>query len=448
MPEVGRTPQARRAAVAAFAGTVLEWYDFIIYGTAAAIVLNTLFFPSGDPLMGTLAAFATYAVGFAARPIGGLVLGRLGDRLGRKKVLVLTLVLMGGATTLIGLLPTYETIGPLAPVLLVVLRLVQGFGAGGEYAGAVVLSVEHSDPKRRGLAGSAAPLGFAVGTLLANGVFALFMLMPDAAFESWGWRIPFLLGAVCVAFGYLVRRRVEEPEAFQEIKKQQAENPVPLFAALRRHPRSFFIVIATRMGENGFAYLLPVFGVAYVSTTLDLGKSLGLTAVMVASAVQLGTVPLYGWLSDRWGRRPVYAAGAAVSLLWLVPFFLLVGTGSTAAVIGAFIVGLGLAYPAMLAPQAAWYAELFDTEFRLTGFAFSREIGSVIAGGLSPFIATALYAWVDHWWPIVAYMGLLSVITLVALAMGPETVNRSLDEAEETDSAAAPDASLTGRPSR
>lgn len=437
-----RTPQSGRAAAAALVGTVLEWYDFIIYGTAAAIVLNTLFFPSGNPVVGTLAALATYAVGFVARPVGGLVLGRLGDRLGRKKVLVLTLLLMGGATTAIGVLPTYETIGAAAPALLVVLRLVQGFGAGGEYAGAVVLSVEHAEPKRRGLVGSAAPLGFALGTLLANGVFALFMLMPDDAFQSWGWRIPFLLGAVCVGVGYLVRQRVEEPEAFENAKEQQRQQ-VTLSDALRRHPRSFFIVVGTRMGENGFAYLFPVFGVAYVSTTLDLGDSLALAAVMAASVVQLPMVPFYGWLSDRVGRRPVYALGAGVSLLWLVPFFLLVGTSSTGAVIGAFIVGLGLLYPAMLSPQAAWYAELFDTEFRLTGFAFSREVGSVIAGGLSPFIATALYAWADHWWPIVAYMGLLSVITLIALAMGPETVHRNLEADDgDGDACAAPSTSV------
>jgi MFS family permease len=437
MNEPSRNPHARRAAAAALVGTVLEWYDFIIYGTAAAIVLNSAFFPSDNPVTGTLAALATYAVGFVARPLGGLVLGRLGDRMGRKRVLVLTLLLMGGATTLIGLLPTYATLGPLAPALLVLLRLVQGFGAGGEYAGAVVLSVEHADPGRRGLAGSAAPLGFAVGTLLANGVFALFMLMPTSAFEAWGWRIPFLLGAVCVAAGYLVRRRVQEPEAFTAVQESERQ-PAPLFAALRRHPRSFFIVIGTRMGENGFAYLFPVFGVAYISTTLGLGDSLGLVAVMTASAVQLATVPFYGWLSDRWGRRPVYAAGAALSLLWLVPFFLLVGTTDSVAVVGAFVVGLGLVYPAMLAPQAAWYAELFDTEFRLTGFAFAREIGSVVAGGLSPFIATVLYAWADHWWPIVVYMALLSLITLAALAMGPETSGRGLDHDARTQDGRTP----------
>lgn len=428
-PPVPPHRQSKRASLAALIGTVLEWYDFIVYGTAAAIILNTLFFPSDDPLVGTLAAFATYAVGFLARPLGGLVLGRLGDRVGRRSVLVLTLFLMGAATTAIGLLPTYEQVGVLAPILLVLLRLVQGFGAGGEYAGAVVLSVEHADPRRRGLAGSAAPLGFAVATLLGNGVFFLFLLLPPEQFASWGWRVPFLLGAVCVLVGYVIRRRVEEPPAFAQARAEGAGAPAPggVFAAIRRHPRSFLIVIGSRMGENGFAYLLPVFGVAYVSTTLGLGRPVALWAVMAASAVQVIAIPLCGLLSDHVGRKPVYAAGTVASLLWLVPFFLLTDTGVTAWVVLAFVVGLGICYPAMLAPQAAWYAELFDTEFRLSGFAFSRELGSLLAGGLAPFVATALYAWSGHWWPILVFMAVLAVLTLVALALGPETVRRDLD---------------------
>jgi MFS family permease len=311
----------------------------------------------------------------------------------------------------------------------VVLRLVQGFGAGGEYAGAVVLSVEHADPRRRGLAGSAAPLGFAVATLLGNAVFFLFLLLPPEQFASWGWRVPFLLGAVCMLVGYVIRRRVEEPPAFEKARADGAGTASPggVFAAIRRHPRSFFIVIGSRMGENGFAYLLPVFGVAYVSTTLGLGRSVALWAVMAASVVQIVAVPLCGLLSDHVGRKPVYAVGTIASLLWLVPFFLLTDTGVTVWVVLAFVVGLGIFYPAMLAPQAAWYAELFDTEFRLSGFAFSREVGSLLAGGLAPFVATALYAWSGHWWPILVFMAVLAALTLIALALGPETVGRDID---------------------
>lgn len=421
--------QSRKTGIAAFIGTVLEWYDFIIYGTAAAIVLNKVFFPSEDPLLGTLAVFATYAVGFIARPLGGLILGHLGDRVGRKAVLVLTLILMGGATTLIGCLPTYASIGVWAPILLVLLRLVQGFGAGGEYAGAVVLSVEHAQKGKRGAAGAWAPLGFAVATLLANAVFFFFLsILSDEQFMAWGWRVPFLLGALCVLVGYLIRRNIEEPPAFEKAQAAKKTVKVGLFSAIKRHPKEFFIVIGSRMGENGFAYLYPVFCVSYMITTLGMSKSLALWAVIIASVVQLFTVPFYGHLSDKVGRKPVYIAGTLLSMVWLVPFFLLLGTESMMAVILGFAVGLGIAYPAMLSPQAAWYAEMFSTEFRLAGFAFSREVGSLLAGGLAPFIATALYSWTGHWWPIVVYMGVMGIITLVALAIGPETVHHNIEE--------------------
>ncbi|AZM63486.1 MULTISPECIES: MFS transporter [unclassified Streptomyces] len=421
------TSQSRRAGVAALVGTALEWYDFLIYGTAAALVLNKLFFPAESPLVSTLAAFATYAVGFLARPLGGLFLGALGDRLGRKAVLVLTLLVMGSATALIGVLPTYDQIGIAAPVLLILLRLVQGFGAGGEYAGAVVLSVEHADQQRRGAAGAWAPVGYATATLLAAGVFQLFLLMPDDQFRAWGWRVPFLLSLVVVAVGYLIRRQISETPAFEKAQEPETPQRLDLFAALRKEPRSFLVVIGARFAENGFAYLFPVFGVAFVTTELGVSGNVALGAVVAAAALEMITIPVYARLSDRIGRRPVYVAGAIASVVWVIPFFLLVGTGSTWAVMLAFIVGLGVAYPAMLAPQAAWFAELFGTRTRLSGFAFAREIGSVLAGGLAPFVATALFAWAGHWWPVAVYMALMTAITLAALAVGPETLNRDIE---------------------
>lgn len=420
--------QSRKAGVAAFIGTVLEWYDFIIYGTAAALVLNKVFFPSVDPMMGTMAVFASYAVGFLARPLGGLILGYVGDKYGRKVTLVSTLFLMGGATTLIGCLPTYASIGVAAPVLLVLLRLIQGFGAGGEYAGAVVLSVEHAQKGKRGAAGAWAPLGFAVATLLANAVFFFFLaILSEEQFMAWGWRVPFLVGALCVLVGYLIRRNIEEPPTFEKAKEMAKTQKVGLFSAIKHHPKSFLIVIFTRMGENGFAYLYPVFCVSYLVNSMNFERSTALTAVLIASAVQLFTIPFYGRLADSIGRKKVYLFGAVLSMVWLVPFFIMVGTGSMAAVILGFVCGLGVAYPAMLTAQASWYAELFDTEFRLAGFAFSRELGSVLAGGLAPFIATALYTWAGHWWPIVVYMGFLGILTLIGLALGPETVHKDID---------------------
>lgn len=430
--------QARKAGIAALVGTTLEWYDFLIYGTAAALVLNSQFFPNADPTVGTLAAFASYAVGFLARPLGGIVLGNMGDKVGRKKMLIFTIVLMGVATTLIGLLPNYAAIGVWAPILLIVLRLLQGFGAGGEYAGAVVLSVEHGDQQRRGLAGSWAPTGFALATLLSTGVYQLATLLPDDAFHSWGWRVPFLLGSVLLVVGYFIRRSIDETAAYENAVQAEAagaahETKIPVLESIRRSPRNFVVVIGARMAENGFAYLFPVFAVGFAVNTLGVQRCTTLLAVVIASAVQLVFIPVWAHLSDRIGRRPVYAGGALLSLLWLVPFFLFLETMSAPLLTLGFVVGLGILYPAMLAPQAAYFAELFDTRTRLSGFAFAREIGSVLAGGFLPLIATALIAAFGHWWVIVVYLGILTALTLVALAYGPETNRREIIDAAATD---------------
>lgn len=435
--------QARKAGIAALVGTTLEWYDFLIYGTAAALVLNSQFFPNVNPTVGTLAAFATYAVGFLARPLGGIVLGNMGDKLGRKKMLVFTIVLMGVATTLIGLLPNHAAIGVWAPILLILLRLLQGFGAGGEYAGAVVLSVEHGNQKRRGLAGAWAPAGFALATLLATGVFQIATLLPDDAFQSWGWRVPFLLGSVLLIVGYFIRQSIDETEAYEkaveaELSGAVEETKIPVLEAIRRNPRNFLVVVGARMAENGFAYLFPVFAVGFAVNNLGVPSSTTLLAVVIASAVQIGFIPIWAHVSDRVGRRPVYAGGALLSVLWLVPFFLMLESLNTTMLIVGFVVGLGILYPAMLAPQAAYFAELFDTRTRLSGFAFAREIGSVLAGGFLPLIATALIAAFGHWWVIVVYLGILTALTLVALAFGPETNRKSIIENADSDAEILP----------
>lgn len=436
-PTAAQRKQARKAGIAALVGTTLEWYDFLIYGTAAALVLNSQFFPGTDPVVGTLAAFATYAVGFLARPFGGIILGNMGDKLGRKKMLVFTIILMGVATTLIGVLPTYAAIGVGAPILLIVLRLLQGFGAGGEYAGAVVLSVEHGDQKRRGLAGAWAPMGFALATLLSTGVFQLMTtILSEEAFQAWGWRVPFLLGALLLAVGYFIRRTIDETPAYEEAVKAESEGvakqtKVPVFEAIRRHPRNFLVVVGARFAENGFAYLFPVFAVGFAVNSLGVPTSVTLMAVVIASVVQVVAIPLWAALSDKVGRRPVYAGGAIASIIWLVPFFMLVETKSPALLVLGFVVGLGVLYPAMLAPQAAYFAELFDTRTRLSGFAFAREIGSVLAGGFLPLIATALLAAFGHWWIIVVYLLVLTILTLVALAFGPETSRNDIETVPE-----------------
>lgn len=414
--------QTPRIAMAAFVGTALEWYDFFIYGTAAALVFNKVFFPALSPVAGTLAAFAAFGVGFVARPLGGLVLGNLGDRLGRREILLLTLLLMGVATIGIGLLPGYQTIGIWAPLLLVLARLVQGFAAGAEYAGAVVISVENAPARRRGLFGSWACLGVAFGVLASTGVFAVFDRLPHADFLAWGWRVPFLLSVILIAFGVLARLRLAESPAFEDLRRNQRLERLPVLKALRSHPRSVLVVIGSRLAENSFGYAYPVFLVAYATKYAGLNSGTVLTGVVIASAVELVTIPLFASLSDRVGRRAVYMAGAAFSAVWIFPVFWLLDSGSTGLVWLAFVVGQGVAVPAMFAPQAAYYAELFGTAVRYSGFAFARELGSIFAGGLTPFAATALVAaYSGQWVPAAAYMAAMGLLTVIALAIGPET---------------------------
>ncbi len=412
----------RRVLMASAVGSALEWYDFFIYGTAAALVFGEIFFPKSDPTIGTLLAFATFGVGFVARPFGGLVFGHLGDRIGRKPVLVITLIMVGAGTFLIGLLPTYNSIGVWAPIMLVVLRLVQGFGAGAEYGGAVIMAVEHAPPGKRGLFGSFAPLGVTVGLLLANGVFALFAALPHEEFVSWGWRVPFLLSIVLVLVGFYIRYRVSETPVFSEIAAKNAAARSPVIEAVKRHPREFLVVIGARLAENGLGYLFPVFALNYMTQQLHLPKTMVLEGNMLAYTVQLLTIPLFSVLSDRVGRRPVYMGGALFSAAFAFPFFMLVGTQSQPLIYFALILGIAVGVAAMFGPQAAYFAELFGARLRYSGFAFARELGSILAGGPAPFIATALLLYAGGQpWLVAGYFVLLSLITAAAVYFGPET---------------------------
>lgn len=418
----------RRVLLASAVGSALEWYDFFIYGTAAALVFGELFFPKSDPAMGTLLAFATFGVGFVARPFGGLVFGHLGDRIGRKPVLVITLMLVGAGTFLIGLLPTYATAGVWAPVLLVALRLLQGFGAGAEYGGAVIMAVEHAPPGRRGLFGSFAPLGVTVGILLANGVFALFAALPREDFVSWGWRVPFLLSLVLILVGFYIRARVSETPVFSEIAARNRAARSPVIEAVRRHPREFAVVVGARLAENGLGYLFPVFALSYMTQQLHLPRTMVLQGNMLAYGVQLLTIPFFSWLSDRVGRRPVYMGGALFSAAFAVPFFLMVNTQSQPLIWLALILGVAVGVGAMFGPQAAYFAELFGARLRYSGFAFARELGSILAGGPAPFIAASLLLWAGgEPWAVAGYMMLLALVTALAVYLGPETARADID---------------------
>ena len=423
--------QQRRVVLASAVGSALEWYDFFIYGTAAALVFGQLFFPKSDPEVGTLLSFATFGVGFFARPLGGMFFGHLGDRLGRKPVLVMTLLLVGGGTFLIGLLPTYDSVGVLAPVLLVALRLLQGFGAGAEYGGAVLLAVEHAPPGKRGLFGSFAPLGVTVGLLLANGVFAALAAMPQQDFMSWGWRVPFLLSIVLVLVGFYIRARVSETPAFVEIAAKRKVARSPVIDAVRNHPREFLVVIGARMAENGLGYLFPVFALNYMTQQLHLPKALVLQGNMLAYTVQLATIPLFSLLSDRIGRRPVYMGGAIFSALFAFPFFMLVNTQTQPLIWLALVLAIAVGVGAMFGPQAAYFAELFTTRLRYSGFAFARELGSLLAGGPAPFMAGLLLIWGGGQpWYVAMYIIVMALITATALYFGPETYHSDLHQPE------------------
>jgi MFS transporter, MHS family, shikimate and dehydroshikimate transport protein len=412
----------RRVVLASAIGSALEWYDYFIYGTAAALIFGELFFPKLDPTSATLAAFASFGVGFVARPFGGLVFGHFGDRLGRKPILVATLLLVGGGTALIGLLPTYNQIGPWAPVLLVVLRLIQGFGAGAEYGGAVIFAVEHAPPGKRGRYGSFAPIGVTVGNLLAMAVFAIVSMLDKASFVAWGWRIPFLLSFALVAFGVVIRASLLETPVFRDVLASDTVATVPVADAIRQHPRSFVVVIGARLAENGLGYLYPVFGLSYLTATLGLPRGLALTGMVLATLVEIVAIAFFSALSDRIGRRPVYLGAALFSAALAFPFFGLVDTRSTPLIFLALALAIGIGSGGMFGPQAAYFAELFGPRLRYSGFAFARELGSILAGGPAPFVSALLVAWMNGKpWGVAIYIMALSLLSALAVYIGPET---------------------------
>jgi metabolite-proton symporter len=418
----------RKVIIASLVGTSLEWYDFFLYGTAAALVFNTLFFPSFDPLVGTLLAFATYAVGFVARPLGGIVFGHYGDRVGRKQVLVVTLLIMGVATFLIGLLPTYATIGVAAPILLVVLRFAQGLGLGGEWGGAVLMSLEHGAPDRRGLNASWPQVGVPIGNLLAAGVLALLnVVLSEEAFLSWGWRMAFLLSGALVLVGLWIRVTIAESPLFAEVEESGAKAKMPLVEVLKQHPKELLIAMGARIGTDVAFYTFTLYILTFITTNLGLPRSVGLNAVLIGSACQLALIPLFGALSDRVGRRPVYAAGAVAAALWAFAFFPLLSTGSTTVIVLATIVALAT-HAAMYGPQAAFIAELFSTKLRYSGASMGYQVAGVLGGGIAPLVSIALASAFGTAFAVSFYVLAMIVLTLVALAFAPETAKIDLNE--------------------
>ncbi|MEV8421029.1 MFS transporter [Streptomyces niveus] len=451
-PPPGRTKIGRIVA-ASLVGTTIEWYDFFLYGSAAALVFNTLFFPSSDPLVGTLLAFLTYAVGFAARPLGGIVFGHYGDKIGRKKLLVFSLLLMGGATFAMGLLPTHATIGVGAPILLTVLRLVQGFALGGEWGGAILIVSEHGGDKRRGFWASWPQAGAPGGNLLATGVLALLAaVQSDEAFLAWGWRIPFLLSGLLVIIGLWIRISVEESPVFLEAQRKAAEEAAraagegaapavkedaPVVQVFRKSWREVLVAIGTRFGENVSYYILTAFVLVYVTVHLELPKSDALNAVLIGSAVHFVTIPMWGALSDRLGRRPVTQIGAIGMVGWAFAFFALLDTESFPVITLAVTVGL-LFHGAMYGPQAAFISEMFDTKVRYSGASMGSQLASIIGGALAPLIAVELLRDYDSSLPVSVYLSAAALVTVVTVWVAKETRGRDLTKDGLVGSVPAP----------
>ncbi|MDP9848983.1 MFS transporter [Streptosporangium lutulentum] len=424
--EKTRTPIGRIVA-ASLVGTTIEWYDFFLYGSAAALVFPALFFPASDPLTGTLLAFLTYAVGFVARPLGALVFGHYGDRLGRKKLLVISLLMMGGATFLIGCLPTHASIGMLAPLLLTLLRLVQGFALGGEWGGAVLIVSEHGDPKRRGFWASWPQAGAPGGNLLATAVLAvLAAVQSDEAFTTWGWRIPFLLSGLLVLLGLWIRLSISESPIFQQaVANAEPSKSMPIVDVFKYHWRDVLTAIGARFAENVSYYVITAFVLVYATEAAKLDKGFVLNAVLIGSAIHFFTIPLWGALSDRIGRRPVYLLGAAGVGLWAFAFFPLIDTKNFGAITLAVTVGLIL-HGAMYGPQAAFFSELFATRMRYSGVSIGAQLASIVAGALAPLIAVALLSAYDSAFPIMLYVAGAAVVTLITVYVSRETKDRDL----------------------
>lgn len=447
-PEAKQTRELAKVAVSGWLGTAMEFMDFQLYSLAAAIVFNKIFFPDVSPIIGLIAAMATYGVGYVARLAGAVYFGRMGDRIGRKKVLFITIALMGASTTLIGVLPTYAMIGIWAPILLVALRLAQGFGAGAEIAGATVMLAEFAPARRRGLISSLVCLGTNSGTLAASAIWAILVsVLPEDQLLSWGWRIPFLLSFVLMIFAVWVRRSLKESPVFEQradvvdgvaLSKREiaaaegiAQTSTIEAALHQRKGKAFLIALGLRFGQAGNSGLVQTFLVGYLATVLLVDKSVGTSAIMYGSLLGFLTIPVMGLLGDRFGRRPLYLTLSSLTALFAIPMMLMVTSGNTTLITVAMVIGLNLGVLSLFAMESVTMAEFFGARTRFTQLALAKEIGGILATAIGPLLAATLTAITGHWWPLAAMLIAYSLITLISAFVGPEVRGRDMVRLED-----------------
>lgn len=422
MRTAGQAASMRTVVAASAIGTTIEWYDFLIYATAASLVLNTLFFPTHDPLIGKLLAIGTIGVGFFARPLGAIILSHYGDRLGRKSMLILTLVSMGVATVLIGLLPTYQTIGIAAPILLVICRLIQGIAVGGEWGGAVLMAIEHAPPEKRGFYGSIVQIGFPLGMALGTASFFALAYLDNDQFMSWGWRVPFLASALLVVVGTFIRLRIEETPEFEANVREGKIMRFPVLETIKRHPKDLLIGLGARITEISWIYVITIFGLSYAVTSLGLPRSLVLGAIALGAVGELITIPLFGALSDRVGRRPIYLLGCLAAIALSFPIFWAIGTRDPLFVTLAFVIGMSVGHGIMYGVQASFLSEMFPSNLRYSGASLGYQLAAPIGGGLVPLAAAALVGGMHGaTWPVSLLMIAIAVITMFAVLIAKET---------------------------
>jgi MFS family permease len=407
----------RRVALASMIGTSIEWYDFFIFGTASALVFGRLFFPTFSELAGTLAAFASFAVGFVARPIGGLVFGHIGDRIGRKTTLVMTLTLMGVATFLMGLMPTYAVIGVWAPILMVVLRFAQGLAVGGEWGGAVLMATEHSDRRRRGFFGSFAQVGSAVGGLMATGMFLVVQQLPEDQFLSWGWRVPFLISIVLVFVGLFIRLRIMESPVFAQITDASRLVRVPVVELLRSDTRNVMLAAGLYLAHGVLFYAMTVYTLAYTTSEYGLARNTYLIGVTAAGAIQILTIPTLGALSDKLGRRPVIIFGTLFVMAFAIPLNYMITSQVPELAWLAVVIAICIGHNAVYAPTAALYSEMFPAHVRYSGASLGYQLGGAIAGFVPLTAASLVGAAGGAYWPIPALIGITGLIGFVCILL-------------------------------